>query len=86
MAILTIDPNRLPAAIATAAAKSRAATNHIGINVYAVDTTGALGQYDVADLDAASIEAWLSQIKDLLKRARLRHQLERIRVPPGATS
>jgi hypothetical protein len=86
MAILTIDPKRLPSVITAAtgnAAKSLAATNHIGIPVYAFDANGKPGLYDVADLDDASIQAWLQQIKDPLKRIKYRKQLLRIRTPAG---
>ena len=88
MPILNIDPKRVPpliTALTTLAAKSLAATNHIGIAVYAADVTGAIGLYDVADLDDVSIQAWLQQIKDPRKRVQYRRQLYKLRTPAGAT-
>jgi hypothetical protein len=88
MATLKIDPNRVPppvTAATTTAAQSRAATSHIGIPVFAFDATGKIGLYDVADLDDASIAAWLEQISDPLKRIKYRKQLRKLRVPTGVT-
>jgi hypothetical protein len=86
--VFYIDPSRVPpppTSTTTKAALSRAATNHIGIPVFAFDASGTLGKYDVADLDDASIAAWLEQIKDPLTRIKYRKQLHKIRTPTGVT-
>ena len=96
MVTFRVDPNRVPSpapvttttrgtptTTTTPVTRSAAVTNHIGITVTARDATGKAVVVDVADLDDASIEAWLELIKDPLKRAKYRKLLVKVRTPTG---
>jgi len=81
---LTLDPARVIGP--TVSTKPGTVTSpKTGIIVLAKDATGKVVKADLAELDDASVEAWLASIKDLNKRAQYRRALYKVRVPQKAS-
>jgi hypothetical protein len=76
---LAIDPNRK---ITTTSTKpGTVVAPKTGITVLAKDTTGKVVTADLAELDDASVTAYLESIKNLIKRKEYRKKLIKIRLP-----